>query len=1399
MWIFPSIAQITLHTVCILLIYILEIYSHSFIILCVILSVLHCRDSDKADAPKQSIQLNDILHLPPSLTSKEVFKEFVALWGTSQVETKKTPGLWNVLYDLIFVDFWIAGLYRLMSDLLVLFNALVLKQFVMAAGANDQFRMFILSCVFLTGLLSQAICIQQFIHGSFMCGSKVVSAATSAVFHSSLVLRLHKMYPTKTVGEINNLIAKDTFSLREFVVFAHNLWCCPLTIVIGVAMIVYLLGYAGIVSCVLMPMMLPLENYLVDKSRTARKAILKCSDLRLQLINQMIDGMRTIKLTGLADFVRSKVSTLRDNELKAAWSNRMIEVINITITRSVTMLVTFCTFAAYIWFSDVPLTADKAFAALAVINVLGRPMQVIPNSVSKYSNACVSVARLERMIYDALEFNSTLFSYSSDSGSLLGGNSLSAASVRKSPSLGSGSSLPALTPSYYGLALKNVTAMRPPQTSVLRNVSLSITSPGLTIVAGKNGSGKTALLLTVLEEMLINNVVSPAMSSSNTVVSLGGSVLTFPQNLAIAYCGHDPWIINATARQNILLGRCLSFKHLDNSKLHGGEFSQGMMSSETLREMEESVDEEVYASAVAACALTVDFEAWNDGDNTVIGERGMTISGGQKHRLALARAIYSRAKIVCLDSSLSALDAVVSSHVFSQAILTMAKDRIVLMVTHQPHYFAAAQRIVLLDDGLINFDGDYGDLLHSELDLSECLVDTESKGNVRLDDLDTKKKSAMNTLTNSPAVKADKRDGKQGGKAANLDTLENSPSSPAAGSSNSSSVYWQYAQACGVGVLFTAMGLSAVAYGSNALSDYQLALWTDGTLGPNQYLFRYSVLLAAVVALHFTRLSFFMYSGYKGSKRLHERLLDAVLRSRFSFFDTTPSGRITARFSIDFDTIDFDIPVAIASCTEAVLGIITGVAVVVTQSPVYIVLLIPLVYKYSVYRHQYRAPSKTLKAMDSSTKAPVFSHFKETLEGLECIRGYKIQQTVIERHHELLDRSICTRLNWDAVNRWLGIRLDVIGALLVSFAAFSVAITGAASAGTAGLLLNYAFRATNSLSFAIRASTALENQFVSPERVLQYIGNEPEDNTGGDSSSSSASSYSSLPAAAAGVEMLSTTTAQAKGEVVLTTSDLCAQYSPTLPRILDNVSLSLKKGELVGICGRTGCGKSTLSLALAGGITEVTGSVTLSGKTIGQYPSLNEYRRSLMVFPQDSYVLEGTVREVVDPDHIHQDMTINSLLELLSAALPSAGAATNNGAKSVDALNLNFHVTAGGANLSAGQKQLIVLLRAALSSSAKVLVLDELFSNLDVGAAKRAMNVITKELIEKHGVSVILIAHSLQDLALCHSVWVMDKGKVVEQGRPIELLESAGSRFYSMICEMGGNDMVAQLKRLILS
>jgi ATP-binding cassette subfamily C (CFTR/MRP) protein 1 len=261
----------------------------------------------------------------------------------------------------------------------------------------------------------------------------------------------------------------------------------------------------------------------------------------------------------------------------------------------------------------------------------------------------------------------------------------------------------------------------------------------------------------------------------------------------------------------------------------------------------------------------------------------------------------------------------------------------------------------------------------------------------------------------------------------------------------------------------------------------------------------------------------------------------------------------------------------------------------------------------------------------------------------------------------------------------------------------------------------------------------------------------------------------------------------------LSVHELCGSYSIGDADVLKDVCFELHRGEFVGLCGRTGCGKSTLSLALVGGLKSVRGSVQLNRDICGDDASmttLGRLRYSVQLFPQDCYILSGSVREVLDPYGKHNDVKLNELLKELWYAV-SEGVYDGTG------LSLETVLGQGGSNLSAGQRQLMVFVRAALSE-ARVVILDELFSCLDMHAAARALKVIMRELLDR-GVCVVLIAHTLQDIALCDNIWVMESGHIVERGHPEKLLDGAGggTRFYRMVLDMGGDAQVEHIRDLI--
>lgn len=1201
-----------------------------------------------AAGQSKDLAREELLELPETFRAESLYGEFEKLWAAAG----SSPDFMRVAHSLILAEFWYAGLCRLLNDFCVMLGVVLVKCIIKSAEGDDTKMTLAFAALILVNSICQTILLQQFVHHVFCCGAKVVSLARTTVFYSMLSLRLHRASPARTIGEINNIQSKDASSLRDFIVFFHNLWACPLMIILCVFLLLRLLGTAGIVSVLLVGLLLPIESRISKHAKAGRKKILRYSDKRMVIINQLVDGFRTVKFTGLCSFVYKRAIELREAELLAAWHWMMVEAANIVITRSSTLLITLMTFLVYTRLSGDTLTADRAFSALAVINIIGRPMQLIPKCITLWSEARVSCARIEALVRDGQRLDS----------SLLSGRRPGA--LRKEDKDGMAG---------FSVDLSAVMATRLPQAEPVLVVDrLRFADAGLTLLLGENGSGKSTLLLLIMKEL-----------------NFTGEVTVCPNDMRMALVSHDPWILNATVDENVLIAAPADF----------------MASS---------------SEALSAACLSVDVDEWPAGRATLIGERGVNISGGQKQRIALARALVSRAEVVLLDSPLSSLDTVVASKVFRDCVLRMAKTRRVIMATHDLALARDASQVVVMSGGRVAFCGSY-----SEYAASDEFVHLPPRSEQAAEE--------------GASSKADGADPKKGDKAADRDTT-----------CSSAETFHYYARCCGWGCLALCALLTLVAYGCAAFSDFLLSYWTDGYISAAQYLRFYALASLLVIAANAARYTMYAVASLKASGRLHDDMLHSVLGATLHFFTTTPSGRITSRFSVDMDTIDFSLPGGLSSLADSALGIITGVGVVAVSAPYYIVMLVPLVYQYLQIQGRYRKVSSALKRLESAAVGPLFSHFREVLDGLDYIRAYRIEDKVLAKHYALADEATVCRLNWDAANRWMGIRLDLIGALVVSAAAFAVALSGRRG-GAAGLMVSYALKATQSLTFAIRASSALENMFVSCERVAQYASLPQEVCRGSGEQPLHAEIVAPVDKAGA-----------------LRLKDIYVHHDDESAPVVKGVSTELRPGLLYGLCGRTGCGKSTLCAALARGLQLRRGFIEL-GSRDGRTMPLAEYRQQVQLFPQDSFIFAGPLRDFLDPQSLHDDAKLNELLGSLSTACTVAEKSVGDIGRM---LGINTVMETGGANLSAGQKQVVALARIALSS-ASVVIMDEVTSNMDVIASKASLEVVRNELSGK-GAVVLMVSHRLQDLERADVVIVMENGNIFESGPPQGLLATRG-------------------------
>lgn len=1195
--------------------------------------------------------------------------------NTTNVKDNNYKQLWWTLHSLIFYNFWYSGFCRLINDLLQIFSVFIIKAIIAAATVRSFQTLFFLASLLTISNIFQAIFLQQFIHSSFVCGSITVSASSSCVLHSVLAIRMNKLDKDSPIdlGEINNIYSKDASSLREFVVFFHNLWACPLMIIMCIITLLYLLGYAGIVALILLIMLLPVESRITTKAKSYKKSSKQCADHRMTLINELIDGYRTAKLTNLCPLIFQLVNNIRKEEMAFQWKSSSIENINMVISRSSALLITLITLLVFIiivsYSSSQSYSADRIFTALSVINLLARPLQVLPKCVSLYSDACISCERIQSLINEAEKYED-IFSidsvYDHDDYN------------HKSP----------MHQEETNIKLNNVNVKRD-ETEVLTDINLEIQGPGLYLIIGDNASGKTTLLLTVLNELKFN-----------------GQLTVNPPESKIAYCGHECWIIKRSAKQNILLASNIM-----------------------------KISDDDYLSTIRACDLEHDFHEWLKGDNTIV--EPSSVSGGQAQRLVLSRALCSGASIFLLDSVLSVLDYKVSQHVFHEAILAKSKTNIVLFTTHSKDLINYADYIIHLENGKIEYFGkkqDYRDT-HSYRDENMKVVTSF---------IEEKSKENNKTIKSNEKNNSD-------------DDITDSSSILAA------TLY--YIQACTYSNILLALLLTLLSFGLGATADYFIVFWTENAWSSSKFLLLYTLMLTLVIVANYGRYSMYAYSGNVGSITIHSRLLSAVIGASFSFFMKTPSGKIASRFSSDVDVIDNQLPGSLSSLIDSILGIITGVGVVCMTSPSYIFVVVPLGLLYLNIQNKYRLASIEFKKIESGAKSPLYSYFHEIIGGLDTIRGYRIQNKLIDMHDELLDSLITSRMNWDCANRWLGIRLDLIGCMIVSAAAFTIAFSSSVSGGLAGIMLSYALRATQSLSFAVRAATALENLLTSLDRIKEFCGAEQEEDINLSMLKEEDDSNNN------GLEMTKLLAEREVEESALTLVQVNAKYAVDLPLSLKNISFTVLPGQLVGICGRTGSGKSTLSLVLSR-LLEITSGQILIGKKNKNVKSmsLSEYRNIIKIFPQDTYLFSGTLRNCLDPDNKYTDLKLNTLLTEFVSALSE-----NHHTDSF--LNLELKILPAGYNLSSGQKNIVTLARAILTNSyddvsndyTKIIVLDEITSNLDVNAAKKVIDIIKNELSLK--LSVLLISHRMSDLEMCDSLLVLSDGEIVSKGLPSVLMQ----------------------------
>ncbi|XP_053175736.1 ATP-binding cassette sub-family C member 8 isoform X1 [Scomber japonicus] len=1269
---------------------------------------------------------------------------------------------------------------------------------------------YVLAVLLFFALLLQRTFLQASYYVAIETGINLRGAIQTKIYNKIMRLCTSNMSMGElTVAQICNLVAIDTNQLMWFFFLCPNLWAMPVQIIVGVILLYYLLGISALIGATVIAVLAPVQYFVATKLSQTQKSTLEYSSERLKKTNELLRGIKLLKLYAWERIFCDSVEETRGKELTSLQAFALYTSISIFMNAAIPIAAVLTTFVVHVHISeDADLSPAVAFASLSLFHILVTPLFLLSSVVRSTVKALVSVQKLSEF------FSSDEIGEEQESRTMLTPGS-SNHNQNRYQAVSSSKSFP---PSSFSFSsrrlqpLKVVNRKRPPRDDwdnyssqgehegdrhsqnvdqdicikiisgyftwtdgppTLSNVDIKIPFGKLTMIVGQVGCGKSSLLLAALGEM--QRISGSVIWNSLPILESEGDESPTDRDAAsdgdvrkrdaVAYASQKPWLLNATLVENIT-------------------FEMPMIKSR-------------YKAVIEACSLQPDIDILPQGDQTEIGERGIILSGGQKQRISVARALYQQTSVVFLDDPFSALDIHLSDHLMQDGILKLLREekRTVVLVTHKLQYLPHADWIIAMKDGTIQTEGTLKDISNSEPELFEqwkILMHRQDQEfeteTVAASLTDLERKNLRRAMYSREAVGTE--DDEEGGTpewtcamapasglALMFDRAEESVESD--DDDNLSLVMRQRAtipwRSCGTYLSSAGLLLLILLLISQLLKhslmvaiDYWLAHWTshvitakieasarnctvvqDCGFSHSWYLLVFSVLCCLGIVLCLATSVAVEWTGLSVAKELHHNLLNKIILAPMRLFETTPLGSILNRFSTDMNTIDQHIPTTLECLSRSTLLCVSALGVISYVTPVFLIALLPLAVACYFIQKYFRVASRDLQQLEDSTQLPLLSHFSETVEGLTTIRALRYEPRFRQRLLQFTDANNIASLFLTAANRWLEVRMEYIGAcvvLVAAVASITNSLYNQLSTGLVGLGLTYALMVSNYMNWMVRNLADMEVQLGSVKRINGLLKTEPENYDG-------LLTVSQVPEGW-----------PRHGEIKI--QNLSVRYDTTLKPVLKNVNAHISPGQKVGICGRTGSGKSSFSLAFFRMVDMFEGRIVIDNIDIAKLP-LQTLRSRLSIILQDPILFSGTIRFNLDPEMKATDEMLWEALDI--AQLKPVVKLLPGG--------LDTMVTEGGENFSQGQRQLFCLARAFVRKSS-ILIMDEATASIDMATESILQKVVMTAFADR---TVVIIAHRVHTILNADLVIVMKRGIILEYDRPQALLEKEDSIFASFV------------------
>ncbi|XP_053698234.1 probable multidrug resistance-associated protein lethal(2)03659 [Sabethes cyaneus] len=1149
----------------------------------------------------------------------------------------------------------------------------------------------------------------------FRLGTSTRISCSCLIYNKLLKLTKSVAANDGLTGKIMNLLSSDVGILDDTFYTLHDLWK-PLLECVLVGFLIYReLGSAGLLGMILILSVIPLQAWNSNRAAACAEKASKRTDSRVRFMNEIIQGIQVIKMYAWESSFAKLVRNIRRKEIDAirgeAYVNGTTMAFN--VLSHVAVFVSLVSFS----YGGNAITARKVFTAIGYFDTLKESMLFfLPMAITTSIRGFVSAKRIQEFLLmpeGKMKSAEVAFDHGGEKEEV--------------ETLLTTGRIVDVNSANKGVFLDGVTAhwtVNEEESNVgVTAVSTSVERGKLCVVIGPVGSGKSSLLQVILGELQVDE----------------GSVQV---NGTLSYAAQEPWLFEDSIRNNILFT--------------------------------EEYDERRYLEVVRICALERDFQLWPHGDQTIVGERGISLSGGQKARVNLARAVYRKSDIYLLDDPLSAVDSHVGKHIYEMCIRDFLADKVCILVTHQLQYLKNVEHVILMQNGLVENQGTFRQISKNNLDAILTLTPDECSSENKFD-REFQKFTAHSEQMNLGQRKQESEKENQEQGTVNM------------------SVYMTYIRAIDsfgltLGLLMV-MVLALVALSS---VDYFIAMWVNWeesvalqvsapepahhnvsldvqieinhSEARQHYILTYVILVVLYVYLVFQRTFSFYNVCLRISMNLHDRMFRGITRATMQFFNNNPSGRILNRFAGDIGTIDSHLPQTLLDCLLMVFSLISSITLIMTVS--YWFLLPTVLGSLIMYycRTVYLRTSRVVKRIEAANRSPIYSHTSATLQGLSTIRAFEAQAMLSKEFKAYMDLNTSAWDIYNVTSTAFGFWLDMIRVIYIAVVTMSFLLTFLIGqqdvpGGSIGLALTQIIGLMSLCQWGVRQTAELENQMISVERVHEYANLKAEPTTEITSASKPSKHWPE------------------KGEIKF--SDVNLSYSDNGDKVLKDLNFLVRPQEKIGIVGRTGAGKSSLIQAIFR-LSPYDGKIEIDGLD-SKALDLQVLRSNISIIPQDPVLFSGTLRLNLDPFEEKSDKDLWNALEEVELkevvlAMPD---------------QLECKMADGGSNFSMGQRQLVCLARAILKKN-RILVLDEATANVDPQTDKLIQTTIRNKFAE---CTVLTIAHRLHTVMDSDRVLVMDAGRVVEFDHPHKLLSNTSGHLRKLVDQTGAS-MAASLIRI---